>query len=198
MIYHVCPILLADFITLFVSITQVIYVLEYQLNPCLNKANPNSFAFKQVFHSYLSEAMLGNAKAEYYVAEGYFYGVGTNIDLEKAHYWLEKSAIQNDTTAMYKLGMIYYSGGLDLPQNTQDSEKKAVYWLSKAAKLGESRSQLMLSTLYALGWGEIKKDLKISYYWLMCAVKQNNADAFASLGDYYYSGIYAEVSTQKV
>ena len=59
----------------------------------------------------------------------YHYGVKTEKNLEKAFYWYEKAAENDDNNAMYNLAICYENG-----IGTELNLEKAFYWYQKAVE----------------------------------------------------------------
>ncbi len=64
------------------------------------------------------------------------------IDYEKAAYWFQKAANQNDSYAQYRLGYCYYKG-----QGVLKNSEKAAYWYKKAAEQGKENARKALNAL---------------------------------------------------
>ncbi|MBT7830536.1 MAG: sel1 repeat family protein, partial [Candidatus Marinimicrobia bacterium] len=87
---------------------------------------------------YLAEQ--GDNEAQLSWGVKYYYGTeGAEQDLEKALYWMEKSALQGNHTAQYYVGSSYLKG-----HGVTEDKKKGVKWLEKSANQGNSHAQLTL------------------------------------------------------
>ena len=62
--------------------------------------------------------------------------------------------------ARYNLGVIYYNGGEDVPQNY----KQAIDWFTKAAEQGDAGAQFNLGNMYGKGEG-VSQDTKQAIVW---------------------------------
>lgn len=80
-------------------------------------------------------------------------------DYEKAFFWYEKAAMQEDEGAQYFLAYMYKKG--DYKKDYQ----KAIFWYEKAANNGDRISQIMLYNAYKKGELGVVKDLEKSSYW---------------------------------
>lgn len=77
----------------------------------------------------------GYAEAERELGLMYAHAIGTEENLSKAHFWLEKAANQDDTEAQYQLGLMHGIG-----VGVESSMEKAYYWFAKAADLGHEKA----------------------------------------------------------
>ncbi|GBC53011.2 kinase-like domain-containing protein [Rhizophagus irregularis DAOM 181602=DAOM 197198] len=72
-------------------------------------------------------------------------GNGTEKNLEKAFYWLQKVAENGDKEAQFNLGVCYEEG-----IGIEKDEVEASYWYQKAAQQGFSNAQYKLGFLYKI------------------------------------------------
>ena len=128
-------------------------------------------------------AELGNAKAQYYLANTYHNGYGGEAkNLSKAVEWQTKAAEQGYAKAQKELGDYFYKGdGV-----TQDYTK-AVEWYRKAAEQGYAAAQDMLGDCYRFGNG-VTKDYDKAEEWFLKAAAQGNRYSQCSIGKRYYYG----------
>ncbi len=103
-------------------------------------------------------------------------------DLNKARYWLEKAAEQNDPLAIVKLGLVYQEG-----RGVATDNIRAVQLYHKAAELGLSEAQLLLGTYYSVGKFVERSDTE-AVKWFRLAAVQNSMHAQFLLGVLYESG----------
>ena len=59
-----------------------------------------------------AQAALGNVEAMYVLSTNYFYGIGVDVDFEKAHDYLEKAARKNFVPAKKLLPNLFVNNGL--------------------------------------------------------------------------------------
>ena len=78
----------------------------------------------------------------------HLFGYGTYTSSKDAIYWLQKSAAQNNATALYNLAILWIEGH-GYPRNLE----KGAELLSKAAELGLSGAQFNLGLMYLYGKG---------------------------------------------
>lgn len=91
---------------------------------------------------YRTDAINGNAIAQFYLGQSYFRGWGIKPDTIQAVYWWRKSAEQGDPTAQNNMGVAYSNGWGNLTQN----KETAIYWYKKAynpqiQKSGETKTK---------------------------------------------------------
>ncbi|GBC08781.1 hypothetical protein RclHR1_08380002 [Rhizophagus clarus] len=102
----------------------------------------------------------GYEKAQYDLATLYYSGIGTEKNLEKAFYWSQKLAENNNhSNAMVCLANRYSKG-----EGTEKDFEKALYWYEKAAKNGNKTAINALATTYKFGI-ITEKNLKKALYW---------------------------------
>lgn len=105
--------------------------------------------YAAAFSHWEEAAELGNEEAMMALADYYYYGHGMAKDLEMAIYWYEKVAQNDNTTAMYNIGICYM----------QDSDirdyDKSVEWMTNAAEHGHLNAQYTLGRLYLYSDGTI-------------------------------------------
>ncbi|MDR9437686.1 MAG: tetratricopeptide repeat protein [Thiohalophilus sp.] len=75
----------------------------------------------------------GDADAQYYVANAYEEGRGTEEDMGKAFEWYRKAAAQQHGAAQYKLGVMYENG-----MGVETDLKQAMEWYKQAAENGNT------------------------------------------------------------
>lgn len=116
-------------------------------------------------------ADLGHAPAQNALGVNYYRGTGRpiegpakGVDYQKALFWFNKAASQNNATALCNLGIMYLLGN-----GVQKNPNAAIPYLEKSIDLGDLKAKNILSTCYAIGLGVEKNiktsiDLLISYY----------------------------------
>ena len=124
------------------------------------------------FDEIFLKASGGDSNAQ--LALGSFYARGIKpavADARLALEWLEKSAAQNNATAMNYLGVIYGEGKI-VPRDF----KKAVYWREKAAENASAAEKYALATAFIYGY-MLPSDAKKAREWLEKAALDGNMDA---------------------
>jgi len=97
---------------------------------------------------------------------------------------LEQAAIQGNTQAQYRLGLMHANGD-GVPLNYV----KAAQWLTAAAEQHVPEAQRLLAWLYANGYG-VEQDYAQARHWFTCAAEGGDAKAQYSLGFMYQTGYY--------
>lgn len=115
---------------------------------------------------YRTDAINGNAIAQFYLGQSYFRGWGIKPDTIQAVYWWRKSAEQGDPTAQNNMGVAYSNGWGNLTQN----KETAIYWYKKAAEKDLALSQKNLGSIY-----EDKKNYEEAFIWYKKAAEHNNS-----------------------
>jgi TPR repeat protein len=82
----------------------------------------------------------------------YDYGIGTNVDKEKAFGMCQKAATSESNAAQFNLALMYANGGVDKDEN------KALELFRKLAEKGFLGGTLMLGNCYYHGIGTINVD----------------------------------------
>jgi len=121
------------------------------------------------------EAISGNKIGQFYLAEMYRKGHGTQRDLKKAASYYKKSAKQGYAPAQFNLARLYRSG-----KGVQKNEQLALEWYKKAATQGHAEAQFKLGVLYENGWG-VDRDLNTALTWYKRAADQKTIKAVKKL-----------------
>src|SRR5436305_1796883 len=101
----------------------------------------------------------------------YYYGEGTEKNLEKAFYWYQKAAENGDEDAMNNLAICYKDG-----KGTEKNLEKAFCWYQKAAENGGKVAMNSLAKCYEDG-KVTEKNLEKAFYWFQKAVENGNNNA---------------------
>lgn len=124
-------------------------------------------------------ASKGNSEYQYLLGSAYLNGeTGISQDLERAKYWLEKSANQGWVDAQMELVGLYLYGKGD---TFKKDNKKAFYWTEQAAKYNHVGSQQTLAIMYFDGLG-VPVDLSKFLYWTQKAANNGEPVAQYNLG----------------
>ena len=99
----------------------------------------NTGRYESAFEHFSEYAKMGNATAQDYLGEMYFYGRGVFQDYAKAVEWYRKSAEQGNADAQYNLGFMYRCA-LGISQDNA----KAMEWYQKSAEQGNAYAQYFL------------------------------------------------------
>jgi len=87
---------------------------------------------------YEKAAAQGHTRAQWLLGAGYFQGIGIEKDMEKAEYWLLKSAQAGDADGQYTLAGYYFM---------KPDIVKAEYWIEKAIEQGHEEAKAMLGAI---------------------------------------------------
>jgi len=115
----------------------------------------------QAYQTFFKLAKSGDIQSQTLLGEMYLDGIGTEMDVKKAFYWISKASNNGDSDAQYLLGFMY-ENGIKVAVNTP----RAVTLYQKAAKQGDILSQYSLAMIYKEGKGGVKKDMVKAYKWL--------------------------------
>ena len=122
----------------------------------------------------------GNVKAQ--VTVGLLYSM-TQKDSEALEYY-QMAAEQGDSTALFRLALLYREGKGGL---NQDNKKAAELYL-KAAEKGNRLAQYNLAEMYLNGWGVVRDDKK-AFQWYLKAAENGFASAQHNVAVFYLRGI---------
>jgi hypothetical protein len=115
----------------------------------------------KAYETFFTAAKAGNVDAQMFLGQMHLDGIGTEVNHQKAFFWLSKAANSGDVEAQYLLGFMYENG----LKVTADI-KRATKLYKKAASQGDILSQYSLAVIYKEGKGEVKKDMKEAFKWL--------------------------------
>ncbi len=115
----------------------------------------------QAYETFFQLAKSGDVDSQTLLGEMYLDGIGTQVDLKKAFYWISKAADNGDAQAQYLLGFMY-ENGLKVAVNIP----RAVVLYKKAALQGDVLSQYNLAMIYKEGKGGVGKDMDQAFKWL--------------------------------
>ena len=125
----------------------------------------------------------GDAKAQSYLGDLYYNGLGVSQDFAQAAMWSRKAAEQGDATAQFNLGLLYANG-----EGVAKDYAQAAVWWRKAAEQGDAHAQYSLGLSYATGNG-VAMDYAQAAVWIRKAAEQGYADAQLNLGLKYFAGL---------
>jgi TPR repeat protein len=139
----------------------------------------------------LSDAIKGNAEAQWKLGKLYANGTGVAKDYNKALMWFQKAADQGDSRAQNSLGVMYqYGKGVPI------DFAQALSWYTKSAAQNDAKAQDNIGLLYYRGSG-VKQDMAQAIQWFNKAADQNNSDAQFNLGFVYQKGTGVPVDLAK-
>ena len=125
-------------------------------------------AKKYLLKSYQADK---NRVAAFYLGGMYF----EENENEKGFFYMEESAKQGNTDAMFDLGVLYLDGEL-----IKKDEKKAFEYFSEAANKGDAGAQFYLGVFYREG-KVVQKDDEKARYWFEKSAEQGDEDAIEAL-----------------
>lgn len=103
--------------------------------------------YRAAVDSWRPLAIVGDADAQFDLAQAYKLGRGVDPDLGQAEQWYRKAAMQGHERAADNYGLTLFQRGL---------YADALPWLEKSAARGEPRAQLVLGTMLFNGDGVAK------------------------------------------
>lgn len=132
----------------------------------------------------VAQAEQGNAQAQYWLGEAYFYGENaleaeTEVDYEQARIWYDKAAAQQDACAQHAIGWMYDSG-----EGVEEADmEQAFNWYLRAAKQGLSKAQFNVAVLYRDGEG-VEQDDEEAKKWFASAAMLGDTEAAEELSNW--------------
>ena len=143
----------------------------------LHANNDSVFYDEEEFNKYLKiAAEMDSVVAQSILGENYYLGIsGYKKNLEKAEYWLLKSAKQEDIVAIRHLSNLYrdYDGLYDV--------EKSFYWASKGAKKNDVQSMLALGLAYHFGDGIVVDIQKAIDVYIQVLKRADTTDKFEKI-----------------
>ena len=115
----------------------------------------------QAYDAFFKLAKGGDIESQTLLGEMYLDGIGVDVDVKKAFYWISKAANSGDVDAQYLLAFMY-ENGIKVAVNVP----RAVALYKKSAAQGDILSQYNLAMIYKEGKGGVEKDMKQAYHWL--------------------------------
>ena len=109
----------------------------------------------------------------------YFYGNGTQKNIEMAFTYYKQAADLNNPVGYFNVGKYFIE---------KESYKQAIEYLEKAKDLGYTKANIRLSNMYLNGLG-YRKNKKKAFKYLNQAVEANDISAMHQLGLFYLHGV---------
>lgn len=116
-------------------------------------------------------------------------GLGRPKSYSKALSYIEKSAQKGYSYAYHHLGVIYYEGDGEIPQDTE----KAISNFRRATEYGVASSMVRLGKIYWNGEG-VERDLDMAAEYFQSAREQGDAAASLQLGKLYLDPNYSKAN----
>jgi hypothetical protein len=146
------------------------------------------------FRLYQTAETEGSAVAATCLGKLYAEGQGTQKNLDKAKFYLDKAANLGDAEASYQLGQLYQTGQIS-NVSKPESMKLAVQHYERAAQDGHPDALTDLGFIFEKGLaGPVDQERAIDCY--KKAVLSNNARAMNNLGVFYLSKSPSEAASQ--
>ena len=127
-----------------------------------------------------SSADLGDIVDQYKLSFLYFEGNGTDKDIEKSIYWLNKSANGGYDEAQRALGLIYLSDHI-----YKKNIDKSIHYLTLSANQGNLESKYALGMIYS-NIDSLHYDIDLSVNFLRSASENGHIESVYSLGVILY------------
>ena len=124
----------------------------------------------------------GHAPSQFRLGFMYRTGLGTPRNLQRAGYWFEKAARQNDVGGQYWLAESYRRG-----EGLPASPELAFEWFQRLAERGYAPAQYQVALAYAEGRG-IGRDEAAAVAWLQRAANGGHPMAARRLAQAYRQG----------
>ena len=154
--------------------------------------------YEEAFRWYKKAAQLGNAFAQFCIAECYRTGERRRPGRCPGSGMVCQIGRDGFKAAQHNLGF-FFQKGIGVSQD----HSKAAHWFQKAAEQGCAHSQCELGEAYRLGWG-VRRDPVVAAalyeraanqghskaaHWFQKAAEQGSADSQCELGDAYSLGL---------
>jgi localization factor PodJL len=112
----------------------------------------------------------------------YLNGTGVQVDVDKAHLWLERAALRGNAVAQNLMGVLYQTG-----TGVRADTPAAIRWYEAAAMQGNLQAMTNLGKVYAGGWKEGTDYVKAAV-WFAKAAQYGEVDAQFDLAVLYELG----------
>ncbi len=124
--------------------------------------------YTAAYSNFKIAAEAGNAEAQYYLGDCYYFGRDVKQDYKEAVNLYRKSAEQGNAGAQYDLGLCYAYG-----KGVAKDETEAVNWYRKAAEQGYAIAQSWIGYCYELGEGVVQNNTE-ALKWYKKAAEQGD------------------------
>ncbi len=167
-----------------IAVTKVILTTAVILLVSLKLVWAQKLLSSESIEEFKKQAELGDQNEQYVLGLLYYYGDrGLDKDFNKAKYWFQKSADQENAKAQFKLGEISKNG-----EGVSTNKSEAAKWYLKAANNGEPLAQYALGYIYLQGDG-VTKDEKMALTWFKRAAYQELPAAQGWCSYFYVNGV---------
>lgn len=162
-------------------------IMYYKFMDSMLNNRTSSVAYK----FYKTDALKGDAKAQFNLANCYNKGIGMARDAKMAVKWYTASAVQGNPEAQNALALCYERGtGVD-----RDA-KAAFAWYTRAAAQGYALAEFNLGLCYERGIGT-EPDSKAAVTWYRQSAEQGNYESLNNLGLCYERGRGVELDQKQ-
>lgn len=146
---------------------------------------------KKAFQLLLMASEQGDEDAQFELAECYYFGKGTRLDIERAMELYLKTANLGNKVAQFMVGDYHMIGhlGQSFSIISERNTIKAFGWFLKSAEQGYHPAQRRLGAFYESGTDPCVRNLGKAQYWYLKAAEQGNEKALFALGRIYANGI---------
>lgn len=141
-----------------------------------------SSQYKKAYEVFKKNSYVDHAEDQFYLGAMFSEGIYVKKDIDRALYWISKSA-ENDFPAAQYIYALYLFDGKYIPVDYQNGE----FWLRKAATNNYSDAQNTLAVFLYYGI-YIKQNKKEAIYWLKKAYQNGNRAAAISVAKLYIYG----------
>ena len=121
--------------------------------------------YDRAFETWKPLAERGNLRAQYWLAQLFYFGQGVEKDDKVAARWYEIAARRGHLVAMFKLANLYARG-----DGVAYSENKVIRWYTEAANRGHLKSALRLASYYARGAYVTQHEGKARFWYRRAAI----------------------------
>ncbi len=125
---------------------------------------------------------LGNHSEQFLLGLIFYEGEKMEENLEKAFYWIKKSAEQEYSQAQFYVGMMYFCG-----HGIEKNYDQSFIWLKKSADQSHSEAEYYLSFHFKNGWG-VAQNLQEWEYWLKKSASHGYEGAKDAVGKFFECG----------
>ena len=138
--------------------------------------------YKRAFAAFSECAEEGHPTAQGMLGDCYYYGEGTDEDIDKAVYWYKRGAWLGDEMSQYSLGFAYLYG-----ESVEADEDAGIFLVQCSANQGYMYAQTYLGWCYEYGQF-YDYDMEKAAFWYAKAADQGDLDSILWLGKYnlYY------------
>ena len=138
----------------------------------------------QTFRAALARAKKGDADAQVFVFDAYYFGKeGVTEDRKLAFLLCRMAAEGGNTVCQYNLALLYSKG-----EGVERDQRNASVWFLRAAEGGHAMAQYNTALRYESGEGHDAPNMKEAVKWFQAAEAQGHAEAEYDLAWRYHKG----------